>query len=89
MLATTANPQIHKRSDGYFEYWFPHSGMKRIRRDQIARTGQAISSPVRLRALNLWARRPWRVEELARTLDESVAATNRSSQSAPSGWHDS
>lgn len=43
---------------------------------QTARLGLAISSPVRLRALNLLSQRPWRVSELAEELDESMAATS-------------
>lgn len=43
---------------------------------QTARLGLAMSSPVRLRALNLMAQRPWRVSELAVELDESIAATS-------------
>lgn len=43
---------------------------------QTARLGLAISSPVRLRALNLLSQRPWRVSELAEELGESMAATS-------------
>lgn len=43
---------------------------------QAARIGQALSSPVRLRALNLLAQRPWAVSELAAELGESIAATS-------------
>ncbi len=43
---------------------------------QTARLGLAISSPVRLRSLNLLAQRPWRVSELADELGESMAATS-------------
>jgi len=43
---------------------------------QTARLGLAISSPVRLRALNLLSQRPWRVSELAEDLGESMAATS-------------
>lgn len=43
---------------------------------QVARLGQAMSSPVRLRALNLLAQRAWRVSELAGELGESLAATS-------------
>jgi DNA-binding transcriptional ArsR family regulator len=50
--------------------------MRRIQYDQIARIGQAMASPVRLRALNLLAQRPWRVGELAQELGESIAATS-------------
>jgi DNA-binding transcriptional ArsR family regulator len=50
--------------------------MKRIHYEQIARIGQAMASPVRLRALNILAQRPWRVGELAQELGESVAATS-------------
>jgi len=50
--------------------------MKRIEHEQIARIGQAMASPVRLRALNLLAQRPWRVGELAQELGESVAAAS-------------
>lgn len=50
--------------------------MKRIHYSQIARLGQAMASPVRLRALNLLAQRPWRVGDLAQELGESAAATS-------------
>lgn len=43
---------------------------------QTARIGLAISSPVRLRSLNLLSQRPWRVSELAEELGESMAATS-------------
>lgn len=43
---------------------------------QTARLGLAISSPVRLRALNLLSQRPWRVSELAEELGESMASTS-------------
>ena len=43
---------------------------------QTARIGQAISSPVRLRALNLLAQRSWTVSELAQELGETLAATS-------------
>lgn len=43
---------------------------------QTARIGQAISSPVRLRALNLLAQRSWTVSELGQELGESLAATS-------------
>lgn len=43
---------------------------------QTARLGLALSSPVRLRALNLLSQRPWRVSELAEELGESMAATS-------------
>lgn len=42
----------------------------------VARIGQALASPVRLRALNLMAQRPWRVGDLADELGESWAATS-------------
>jgi DNA-binding transcriptional ArsR family regulator len=44
--------------------------------EQTARIGLAMSSPVRLRALNLLSQRPWRVSELAEELGESIAATS-------------
>lgn len=44
--------------------------------EQTARIGLAISSRVRLRALNLLSQRPWRVSELAEELGESIAATS-------------
>lgn len=50
--------------------------MKRTHHIQIARLGQALASPVRLRALNLLAQRAWRVSELAQELGESLAATS-------------
>ncbi len=50
--------------------------MKRTHHLQVARLGQALASPVRLRALNLLAQRAWRVSELARELGESLAATS-------------
>lgn len=50
--------------------------MKRSHHIQIARLGQAMASPVRLRALNLLAQRAWRVSELAQELGESLAATS-------------
>lgn len=43
---------------------------------QTARLGLAISSPIRLRALNLLAQGPWRVGELAEELGESIASTS-------------
>lgn len=43
---------------------------------QTARLGLALSSPVRLRALNLLSQRPWRVSELAEELAESMASTS-------------
>ncbi len=43
---------------------------------QAAQIGHALSSPVRLRALNLLAQRPWTVGALARELGESSAATS-------------
>ena len=43
---------------------------------QTARIGQALASPVRLRALNLLAQRGWFVGELAAELGESVASTS-------------
>lgn len=43
---------------------------------QSARLGLAMSSPVRLRALNLLSQRPWRVSELAEELGESMATTS-------------
>lgn len=43
---------------------------------QTARIGLAMSSPVRFRALNLMAQRPWRVGELAAELSESTASTS-------------
>lgn len=50
--------------------------MRRFHHDQIARIGQAMASPVRLRALNLLAQSACRVGDLARELGESVAATS-------------
>ena len=68
--------QIFKRSiDGFYLSAYP-SGMRRPHYEQIARLGQAMASPVRLRALNLLAQREWRVGELAAELGESVAATS-------------
>ena len=43
---------------------------------QTARIGQALASPIRLRALNLLAQRGWPVGELAAELEESVASTS-------------
>ena len=43
---------------------------------QSARIAQALASPIRLRALNLLAQRPWPVTELALELNESVASTS-------------
>ena len=43
---------------------------------QTARIGQALASPVRLRALNLLAQRGWFVGELAAELGENVASTS-------------
>lgn len=50
--------------------------MRRPIHMQVARLAQAMSSPVRLRALSLMAQRPWRVSELAQELGESLAATS-------------
>lgn len=50
--------------------------MTRSIHQQTARLGLAMSSPVRLRALNLLSQRPWRVSELAGELGESMAATS-------------
>lgn len=50
--------------------------MKATIHQQTARIGLAMSSPVRLRALNLMAQRPWRVGELAAELSESTASTS-------------
>lgn len=52
------------------------SDMQRNHHLQIARLGQALASPVRLRALNLLAQRAWRVGELGIELGESLAATS-------------
>ena len=41
-----------------------------------AKIGQAMASPVRLRALNLLAQRAWTVSELAQELGESLASTS-------------
>ena len=43
---------------------------------QTARIGQALASPVRLRALNLLAQRPWPVGEIAAELGESMASAS-------------
>lgn len=50
--------------------------MARLIHMQVARLGQAMASPVRLRALNLLAQRWWRVSDLAAELGESLAATS-------------
>ncbi len=42
----------------------------------MARVGQALSSPVRIRALNLLAQRAWTIGELAEELGESLASTS-------------
>lgn len=44
--------------------------------EQTARIGQALASPIRLRALNLLAQRPQTVGELAEKLGESKASTS-------------
>ncbi len=41
-----------------------------------SRIGQALSSPTRIRALNLLAQRAWSVKELAEELNESLALTS-------------
>jgi len=50
--------------------------MAKVVHIQTARIGQALASPVRLRALNLLAQRGWSVGELAAELGESVASTS-------------
>lgn len=43
---------------------------------QMARIGQALASPVRVRALNLLAQRAWTIGELAEELGESLASAS-------------
>jgi DNA-binding transcriptional ArsR family regulator/rhodanese-related sulfurtransferase len=50
--------------------------MAKLQHLQTARIGHALSSPVRLRTLNLLAQRDWSVGELAAELGESVALTS-------------
>jgi rhodanese-related sulfurtransferase/DNA-binding transcriptional ArsR family regulator len=50
--------------------------MTSVIHQQAARLGLAMSSPVRLRALNLLCQRWWGVSELAEELGESIAATS-------------
>lgn len=70
------NRQTVKRTSAFLNDTLYLWGMKRIHYDQMARIGQAMASPVRLRALNILAQRPWRVGELAKELGESTAATS-------------
>lgn len=44
--------------------------------EHSSRIGQALSSPTRIRALNLLAQKAWSVKELAEELNESLALTS-------------
>ena len=44
--------------------------------EHIAQLGAVLSNPIRVRALNLLAQKPWTVKDLARELDQSLALTS-------------